>query len=66
MIDPGNDTTALFATEKPVLTPIWFKPILIYSSLPEWVKEFDINNWVETNPFLEIYELKKSHLLRNI
>ena len=62
MIDPGNDTTALFATEKPVLPPIWFKPILIYSSLPEWVKEFDINNWVERTLFWNIYELKKSHL----
>jgi phosphatidylinositol glycan class B len=60
MIDPGKDTTTLFATNKPGLPyDNRFKFILIYSSFPDWVKNFNINNWIERTYFWYIYELKK-------
>ena len=60
MIDPGNDTTVLFATNKSgLLYDNRFKSILIYSSFPDWVKNFNVNNWIERTYFWYIYELKK-------
>jgi GPI mannosyltransferase 3 len=60
-IDQNNDTTLLFATKEPGLTPVaGMRPLLIYSTYPEWIKKFDINSWVERTFFWHIYELKRS------
>ena len=57
-IVPSVDTITLIVTEKPGLTvDKRFTPVLIYSSLPPWVKRFNINHWIERTSFWYIYEL---------
>ncbi len=33
---------------------------LVYSGLPDWVKHFNINNWVERTRFWKVYEIRST------
>ena len=59
MVIPSRDTVSLIVTDKPGLpvdSP--FTPVLIYSSFPQWVSNFNFNHWIERTSFWYIYELK--------
>ena len=48
----------LFATRHPGSVKIFpGSPVLVYSSLPQWVKHFNINHWVERTDFWSVYEI---------
>ena len=59
MIIPSHDTVGLFLTDNPDLqADEQFTPVLIYSSLPQWVLRFNFNHWVDRTYFWQINELK--------
>ena len=59
MIIPSHDTVSLILTDNPNLqVSEQFNPILIYSSLPRWVLQFNFNHWIDRTNFWDIYELK--------
>jgi len=33
---------------------------LVYTALPEWIKKFNFNNWVERTRFWKVYEIKNN------
>ncbi|MCX6305722.1 MAG: hypothetical protein NT040_12235 [Bacteroidetes bacterium] len=58
-IVPSKDTVSLFVTNKPVTrVDEQFRPVLVYSSFPQWVSHFNVNHWMERTSFWYIYELK--------
>ncbi len=58
-IVPSRDTISLVVTTIPGLPEDKrFNPVLIYSSLPPWVRNFNINHWIERTSFWYVYELK--------
>jgi phosphatidylinositol glycan class B len=60
MVKPSPDTISLVVTNKPDLqVDPQFRPVLIYTSFPEWIKHFNINNWIDRTSFWYIYELKR-------
>ncbi|MCX6235785.1 MAG: hypothetical protein NT175_13870 [Bacteroidetes bacterium] len=59
-INPGPDTITYFVTVKPVeFRGTSYKPVLIYSALPEWMKRYDFNGWVERTKFWRVYKLER-------
>jgi len=58
-IIPSKDTVFLVVTNRPGLQMDGsFKPVLIYSSFPQWVSHFNFNHWMERTSFWYVYELK--------
>ena len=59
VIMPVKDTVTLYVTKAPEL-PVnkQFQPLLIYSSLPQWIKKFNFNHWIERTDFWYVYELQ--------
>jgi phosphatidylinositol glycan class B len=58
MIVQKENTTSLYTTNKPLLPSDFpFKTTLIYSSYPDWIKRFNINNWIGRTYFWYIYEI---------
>ena len=58
-IIPLKDTVSLVVTNNPGLqVEKQFSPVLIYSSFPQWVSNFNFNHWMERTSFWYIYELK--------
>ena len=57
-IDLNSDGVCLFVTRKPdSISEAGYKFRLIYSTLPEWVKRFNFNNWVERTKLWSVYEM---------
>ena len=55
----SKDTISLLVTDNPEPPgSSSFQPVLIYSSLPSWVKKFNVNHWIERTSFWYVYELK--------
>lgn len=58
-LEADPDTISLLVTCKPgIPTFDRFNPVLIYSSIPAWLKHFNINHWVERTSFYYVYELR--------
>ncbi|NOU47319.1 MAG: hypothetical protein HOO86_09680, partial [Bacteroidales bacterium] len=58
-IIPSTDTVSLVVTNKPGQQfPDKYKPVLIYSTFPQWVSHFNFNHWIERTFFWYVYELK--------
>lgn len=61
MVIPPDDTICLILSDKPGLQATkQFSPVLIYATLPQWVRHFNVNHWIERTSFWYIYELKKN------
>ena len=57
-IDLNTDRVCLFVTRKPEsLSEAGYKYKLIYSTVPEWVKAFNLNNWVERTKVWYVYDM---------
>lgn len=55
-----RDSVVLFATNNNDEVALVEKNnVLIYTSLPEWVKMFNVFHWVERTHFWRVYEIKK-------
>jgi hypothetical protein len=54
------DTLTYFVTVKPAdFRECSCKPVLIFSALPEWTRQFDFNGWVERTKFWRIYKIER-------
>ena len=57
-IDLGSDRPCLFVTRNPdSIRETGYTYILIYSTLPEWIKKLNFNNWVERTKLWYVYEI---------
>lgn len=57
-IDLASDQICLFVTRKPdSVSETAHQYKLIYSTLPEWVKRLNFNNWVERTKLWYVYEI---------
>jgi phosphatidylinositol glycan class B len=67
MVIPPPDTICLILSDKPGLQAAsQFRPVLIFSTLPPWVRHFNVNHWIERTSFWYIYELRKIQPPNNI
>lgn len=58
-IAPCADTISLIVAGKPVPAVNGsFNPVLVYSTFPQWVSNFNFNHWIERTSFWYVYELK--------
>jgi phosphatidylinositol glycan class B len=58
MIKPEKGTAILFAATKPLSSSdIPYKANLIYTSYPEWLKNFNINDWIGRTHLWYVYEV---------
>ena len=58
-ISLSEDTASLYVTDRPLLpNSLRFDPVLIYATFPQWVRRFNVNNWIERTSFWYVYELK--------
>jgi phosphatidylinositol glycan class B len=59
------DTTVLFATVKNEEGVVLEKNNeKIFSALPDWIKVFNVSNWVERTRFWKVYEIKNKPLIK--
>ena len=57
-IDLASDQRCLFVTRNPdSIRKTEHTYTLIYSTLPEWIKEMNFNNWVERTKLWYVYEI---------
>ena len=57
-IDLDSDQRCLFVTRNPdSIRETGLKYRLVYSTLPEWIKKLNFNNWVERTKLWYVYEI---------
>ena len=57
----NSDGLCLFATQNPKeLDDVKYRHSLVYTTFPEWIRNFNINNWIERTKFWYVYELDTS------
>lgn len=57
----NSEGLCLFATQNPKeLDDVKYRHTLVYTTFPEWIRKFNINNWIERTRFWYVYELNAS------
>jgi len=52
-----NGVRLFVSADKDLINELDQQHKLVYSALPEWVKKFNFNNWVERTKFWRVYEI---------